>query len=271
MVYIYPMAAEIKRFRQEFTSPSTQLAKATLIYKNEIKHDRVTPDTITNYWRAFYKTGGPKSEIEIRKPLLIGKNAAQEFSTETKKLDTEVSPFPGTIKEIKEYARLGMEPVYVSGQLLGPHGVKFLRNLHSGSINIPRLPNIENRNNKGGWRYVEVNPQISNIPESERMDIPTYITMAAYMEKVYGFFPDYQGHHKNQITENIREAILIKSNTNTMSILNGSTIGQKFTEYNNKTEEAFSFTKGEMFITTLEEDTQSLNLIHRQQIPIFPK
>ncbi len=246
------MAAEIKRFGQEFTSPFTQLAKATLIYKNEIKQNHLTPDTITNYWRTLYKAYGPKSEIQISKPLLVGKTAAQEFLTETKKLDTEVSRFPGTIEEIKEYAKLGMEPVYVSGQLLGPIGMNFLKNLHSGEITIPSLPKIENKNTKGGWRYAQINAQVLNASEAQPMDIPTYMTMAAYMKRIHGSLPD---------VHNLQD---------TMSILDGSIIGQKFAEYNNKTTKtAFSFNlRGDMFITPLEGDTKPLNLIDRLQIPI---
>lgn len=267
------MAAEINKFgnvpRLEFTSPSSQLAIATLKYKNEIRQNHLTPDTITNYWRTLYKAYAPKSEIEISHPLLIGKNSPQEFRTEIKKLDPEVSRFPGTIEEVKEYSKLGMEPVYVSGQLLGRHGIEFLKNMYSGEIKIPNLPKIENKNTKGGWRYAQVKAEFLNVPEAEPMDFPTYATMAASMKQIYDFWPDVQKLEDTQKAKDINTSILEKNNT--MSILNGSIIGYQFAEYNSKPKETgFNFNpSGQMFTTTLEGDTESLNLINRLQIPIF--
>ncbi len=251
------MRIETNKTGSEFMSPSSELAKATLIYKNEIRQNSLTPETITNYWRKLYKAYGPKSEIQISKPMLVGKNAAQKFLPETKKLNTEVSRFPGKIEEIKKYAELGMEPVYVSGQLLGRHGISFLKNLHSEQIIIPGLPKIENKNTKGGWRYAQVDTQALNAKDidpnkAQPMDIPTYMTMAAYMKRIHGSLPDVQ---------NLQD---------TMSILNGSIIGQEFVEHKNKTRKtAFNFnSRGNMFVTTLEGDTKPLNLINRLQIPI---
>lgn len=273
------MSIEILKQKPEIRN-ADRFVIAKIAYRRETRENRLTPESVTNFWRSLYALKKPTCEIQISRAELIGKDKPQTFLTETKGFKAEVSRFPDTTEGIEKHRKLGMEPVYVSEQLLGINGVFFLKNFVHDDIHINVIPKVENKKTQIGWQYVEVDPyKFINIIDQQNtvidptkiqeMNYQTYIIMAYYMNKIYGFLPDILKIQKSKVSGEAskEDKILEIRNTNTFSSLGGSTFGLELKEYK-KPKPLFSFNVHGEIITTYPEDTADSLTIKRSQVPV---
>lgn len=217
----------------------------TTEYILALKQNKLTPEKLENFWENFYIPYRDETDLKL-----------------------EITRFPDTAKEIRKYSALGMIPIPVPDEIVGPDGMKNLKNMYWREIDMYDVPQIENKIKHGGWRYVQINTDITKkeleneLPGKKIVDgdFPSHVTLAVHLKKITNKLPDQM---KLATKENRNITV------HTVSRLGGSYInpGISVNEVKNEVAPGTYFGAGSrLVVVPLKPGMQVDGLINRHQI-----